>query len=339
MGGDLDATARRLEVEGLQEAVAFFADVEAVPEWADFEAMRAGAAMGRRNPIGMLFGMHGGLPFTYIDPATAEVMGSTGRLSGRAYRRRYWETATGFVGALDVDGMKPGRERWIQWVRVRFLHTMIRQGILRGGDWSLPGAMPIGQVPSACTAHIFGPYRVNIIRYFGGVVTQEEEDSFSLMWRWVARIEGANNQLLGRTPAEQLRISERMLQFLYGPTEKAAEMTAGLIEGAATMRAYMLPKRLHRAVVHNLLSEEMMQTLPGKDAPTDLGLPHDPIGELAVAGISTALKAVNQIQRLPIVKRLAAAGGQPLLDFVVDRGLDGIRADYRPTSGEAAHQH
>ena len=44
--------------------------------------------------------------------ATAEVMGSTVRLAeGGDFRQRLLETATGFAGALDVDGMMPGGQR------------------------------------------------------------------------------------------------------------------------------------------------------------------------------------------------------------------------------------
>ncbi|WP_157084348.1 oxygenase MpaB family protein [Millisia brevis] len=333
MGGDIYATARRLEAEGVSEAVAFFADVEAVPSWLDIDALRKGASLGRRNPVGMLFGMHGGLPFTYIDPATAEVMGSTGRLARNGdYGRRFWETATGFVGSLDVDGMLPGGERWVQWVRIRFLHTMIRMGIIRGGQWPLAEtAIPISQVASASTAHIFGPYRVNIIRYFGGVVSPEEADGFALMWRWVARIEGANNQLLGRTHAEQFRLQERQHQFLYARADKARKMTADVIDGSAAMRAFVLPRRLHSAVVRQLLSPRMVQTLPGRDVPGDLGVPRDPFAENVMKSVGFALRIINQVTRTRVVRRLADRRGQQLLDHIVDRGLDGIKAEYRGT--------
>jgi hypothetical protein len=114
MGGDIYANARTLQAEGVPEAVTFFQDVETLPSWFDIGSLRAGASMGRRNLFGMSLGMLSSLPFTYIDPATAEVMSATGRLaSGGDYRRRSFETAAGFVGALDVDGMLPGGERWI----------------------------------------------------------------------------------------------------------------------------------------------------------------------------------------------------------------------------------
>ncbi len=333
LSGNVYDSARRLQRLGSDAAEKFFADVETVPSWADFDFMRIGADMGRRNPIGMLFGMHGGLPFTYIDPATAEVMGSTGRFArGGDYRRRYWETATGFVGALDVDGMRPGGQRWQAWIRIRFLHTMIRTGILRAGQWDLTQSMPISQLATASATHIFGPYRVNIIEYFGGVVSPEERDSFSLMWRWISRIEGANSELLGCTHAEQLAISERMHQYLYAPSDKSRALTMDLVRGSAGMKAFAMPERMHAAVVRELMSERMVETLPGRDVATDLGLPRDRLAETSLHALTTVLRGVNQAQRLPRVRRVAARRGQQLLDHVVDAGLDHRPADYRGTA-------
>lgn len=341
LAGNVYDNARRLQSLGSEAADRFFTDVETVPSWVDFDFMRIGADMGRRNPVGMLFGMHGGLPFTYIDPATAEVMGSTGRFArGGDYRRRYWETATGFVGALDVEGMRPGGERWQTWIRIRFLHTMIRSGILRSGDWNLSESMPISQVATAAATHIFGPYRVSIIEYFGGVVTQEERDSFSLMWRWISRIEGANTELLGRTHAEQLAISKRLHQYLYAPSDKSRALTKNLVEGSAAMRAFGLPERMHAAVVRDVLSARMLQTLPGRDVATDLGVPRDRLAATSLHALTAVLKGVNQAQRLPWVRRLAARRGQQLLDYAVDAGLDRRAADYRgtPVAGKSTDQ-
>ena len=37
-------------------------------------------------------------------------------------------------------------DEWEKWVRIRFLHTMIRMGILRSGKWTRTEATPISQV-------------------------------------------------------------------------------------------------------------------------------------------------------------------------------------------------
>lgn len=333
MGGDIYANARALEADGVAEAVAFFADAEAIPSWLDLDALRAGASMGKRHPVGLLVGVHSALPYTYIDPATVEVMGATGRLArGGDFGRRYWETATGFIGALDVDGMMPGGERWIQWVRIRFLHTMIRTGIRRGGRWTLGDqGTPVSMLATAASDFIFGQHRVRIIEYMGGVVTREEREGFSLMWRWISRIEGANNQLLGRTHSEDFELMSRSHQFLYRRTDGAARMTGDVVTGTAGMRTFGRSRRLNRALMRQLLGPALTETLPGYDVRGDLGLEPDPLAELAVKAGAGLLRLLNQLTRLKPVRRLADRRGQEFLDYVVGRGLDGVRATYRGT--------
>jgi hypothetical protein len=209
---------------------------------------------------------------------------------------------------------------------------MIRMGILHADQWKLPTAMPISQVASAGTAQMFGPYRANIIRFFGGEISKEEEDSFALMWRWIARLEGANNQLLGHTHEQQFQIQTRIHQFLYSKTKEAVEVTQGVIEGTSAMKIFPLSKRMHTAIIRRLLSEEMLQTLPGYNFPDDLELPKDRPAALALEVVSGSLKLLNKITHIPPVKKLAERHGLRFLDHVVEKGLDGIRAEYQATA-------
>ncbi|BDD82334.1 hypothetical protein TPB0596_20970 [Tsukamurella pulmonis] len=334
MGGDLYANARALETEGAPEAIAFFADVETLPTWFDIDALRLGASMGLRNPLGMNIGMHSALPFTYIDPATSEVMGSTGRLSGGSsdYRRRMMETATAFVGALDVDGMLPGGERWIVWVRIRLLHTMIRLGIHRGGRWPLANkGTPISQLATAACTYIFGQHRVNIIEFAGGVVTQEERDGFALMWRWVSRIQGANNQLLGRTHAEEFALQSREHQCFYEPSARGAELTEYVIAGATDMGHFLGSRAINQALSRQLLAPRMTATIPDGDLRECLDVAPLPFAEAVVRTVSVLLKIPNQLTRLKVVRDYFDRNGQQILDRAVERGLQGVKPEYRGT--------
>lgn len=343
MGGDLYVNARTLQEEGVPEAVAFFRDVETLPSWFDVDALRTGASMGRRNPLGMSIGMHSALPFTYIDPATAEVMSATGRLSSGSidYRRRMAETAAGFVGALDADGMLPGGDRWILWVRIRMLHTMIRLGIHRSGRWprSTEGT-PISQLATAACTHIFGQHRVSVIEFAGGVVSQEERDGFALMWRWVSRLQGANNQLLGRTHAEEFALQSRQHQYLYEPTKKGAELTEHVISGATATGKFGGSRAINHALTRQLLAPRMTPTLPSGDVRECLGVAPAPRAEAIVRTASVLLRVPNQLTRLKVVRDYFDRNGQKILDAAVERGLRGVKPDYRgtPVAGEATDQ-
>jgi hypothetical protein len=332
MGGDLLARARALRRQGVAEAEAFFADVEWMPDWVHFDAMRPGAAMGARCSVGMLLGIHGALPFTYVDPATAQVMASTGRMTraGADFRRRIWETAASFVGALEVDAMRPGGPRWEQWVRIRLLHTSIRLGIVRSGRWRASTSSPISQLPTAVGAHIFGRYRVNVIKYLGSRVSDEEAESFRLMWRWIARIEGANSELLGTTTDDQFRLAVRIGETLYGPNDDSRSATAALIEGLTRMKAvFPVSRRAHRGLIRALLAPEVTEILPDVDVAAALGLPSDRRTDLvaaAVIGIDRGLSRLLDI--LPSTPELDLR----LTRRFIERGLKYRPPTFQPTA-------
>lgn len=321
MRGDLLATARQLRGAGVVEADRFLTDVEWVPGWVDFDAMRPGAAMGARCSVGMMLGIHGAFPFTYVDPATARVMASTGRMTraGTDFRRRIWETAAGFVGALDVNAMKPSGPRWEQWVRIRLLHTCIRMGVLRSGRWNHSLGGPISQPPTALGAHIFGRYRVNVIKYLGSRVNDDETESFHLMWRWIARIEGANSELLGVTADEQFQLAARMGETLYGPNDDSRSATAAMIEGLTQMKAvFPLSRRAHVGVIRALLAREVTEILPDVDVAAALGLHQDRRTDLIAAAVISVNRGLSRV--------LDVLPSTPDLDLrltrgVVDRGL------------------
>lgn len=298
MGGDVLTNARKLRAEGNRAAEAFFADVESLPAWADFDAMRPGASFGLRHPIGMALSLHGALPFTYVDAGTARVMASTGRLTkpGADFRRRFWESASGFVGALDVDGMRPGGRRWEEWVRIRLLHTQIRMGIRRSGLWNEAVSTPISQAATAAGAHIFGTYRVKLMEHFGARPTPEEGASFSLMWRWIARIEGANTELLGTTAAEQLHLATRISDYLYRPSQESRAVTAALLDGFTTMKSlFPVSRRVHASIVRALLREDMVQTLAGHNIPEDLGLDTSPRADRIAAAVTNLDRGISRL--------------------------------------------
>ncbi|MEQ8799509.1 MAG: oxygenase MpaB family protein [Salinisphaeraceae bacterium] len=342
MRGDIYANARKLQAEGVPEAVRFFQDVETLPSWFDIDSLREGASMGRRNPLGMSIALLSALPFTYIDPATTEVMGATGRVThGGDFKRRSVETAAGFVGALDVDGMLPGGERWILWVRIRLLHTMIRLGIHRSKRWSrYDTGTPISQLATAACTYIFGQHRVNVIEAAGGVVTPQERDGFALMWRWVSRIQGAHNQLLGRTHAEEFALQSRQHAFLYESTAEGAELTEAVIAGSTAMGQFGGSRQINQAVARLLLAPGMTKTLPDKDLRECLGVAPVPVAEKLVRIVALLLKVPNQLTRLKMVRSYFDRNGQKLLDEAIEKGLAGTKAEYRgtPVAGQPTDQ-
>lgn len=329
MSRDIYGAARLLQEKGNLAANNFFADVEFVPEWADFEQMRLGAKMGLRNPIGLFFGLHGALPYTYTYPNVAKVMASTGRLDKKGdFPRRFWETATGFIGAFDVDGMKPLGKGWQVWVRIRLMHTMVRMGVLKSGRWKSDWANPIDQLTTAGGVYAFGQYRVNIVKALGGRVSDAEADSYNLMWRWITRVLGVVPELLGQTNEEQQALDKLIHEYSYTVNTGSVELTQAMINGLSEIPYFLLPRDLHAAIVKYLLSPQY--TLPaGKNLAHDLQITPSVWAKILAQPIIGSLKISSKATQLPLVRNVIERYGQATLEAFIHKQLGENKADYR----------
>jgi hypothetical protein len=171
-------------------------------------------------------------------------------------------------------------------------------------------------------------------------VSQQERDGFALMWRWVSRIQGANNQLLGRTHAEEFALQSREHQFLYEPTVKGAELTENVIAASTAMGQFGGSRVINQAIARRLLAPRMTKTLPDQDLRECLGVAPVPLAELLTRIAAFLLKIPNQLTRLKAVRRYFDKHGQTILDAAIEKGLAGVKTEYRgtPVNGQPTDQ-
>jgi hypothetical protein len=318
---------RRLALDGNEPCQEFLRDVETPPAWADFDAMRAGGALGKRNPLPLILGMHGTLPMTYADGYASPVLVRTARLANDLPRRLF-ETATLFLGALDSDEMRPGRREWERCVRIRLMHTMVRLKILDSGDWDHSFCVPINQLSTGAGPYIFGVHRVRMLRSFGAPVSDQEAESFELMWRYVTRVMGCVPELIGHTPDDQRILSARIMRILYRPNSDSRVLTRALHEGLPNVpQLPPFPRSVHEALSRRVLAPELLPELEANVA-DDLGVPRHPVIERAIDGPRLALRLYGALQRIrPVQAGLERLGGK-LLRRLLEAGLQGVPADY-----------
>lgn len=166
MTKNLLQAARELEAEGNQAAICFFNDVTTLPEWFDFEETKASAEMYGRNVIGFMFGLHSALPYTAVDGNIPSVFFATGRMNKQGdFVRRIWETAAGFIGVIDIEGMRPYGKQWEMWVRIRLMHTMVRLGLENSGKWNgVREGVPISMTGTIAGVYVMGRLRSNVMK-------------------------------------------------------------------------------------------------------------------------------------------------------------------------------
>lgn len=121
-----------------------------------------------------------------------------------------------------------------------------------------------------------------------------------------------------------------MHQYLYAPGTDSRQITHDMIDGLAGLRELGMPRRIHAALVRRFLREQHVGTLPGRDVATDLGVEPDRPAEIAVSAAVLALRATNELTRIPAVQRLLDARTPKLFETVVARGLDANRSRTGP---------
>lgn len=322
------STIRRLADEGDDACRALLRDVETVPAWVDFDTMRVGAEFAARHPIGNLLGLFCAMPMSFTTVNTAKVLVRTSNLL-RAVPRRVFETASLFVAALDVDGMRPGGAGWEMVLRIRMMHAMVRVGILRSGNWESNGVMPIAAAETALGSYFFGTLRYRAIVEVAGVVAHDAMDGFHMMWRYISRLLGAPPELVRATTAEQHIIEARAIRWSYSPTDDSIMLTQALLEGLPQMKG---GPPLRTPMVHALLRRMLRPALlPEIDAnvPGDLAISRSRSAELALGLGLRFLRLGSHVHRIPAIRRRSTRSGLRWLARLINRGLEGRPADFQ----------
>ncbi|WP_156755525.1 oxygenase MpaB family protein [Actinokineospora pegani] len=326
--GDALLAVRAMAADGDPACQALLLDVETVPSWADFDAMRPGAAFGSRNPHGFLVGLLSSLAMTYTNAEVAAVLGRGDNLR-RLLPRRLFESMTLFAAALDVDSMRPGGPGWERVVRVRLMHTMVRTGIQRTAAHDSP--VPINALETTGGTFLFGAIRLRAIAEAGGRPDPDEAESHYLMWRYITRLIGAPPELTCSTNADQRVIDARLAQGLYSPTEDSRSLIRVLFEGLPALEVGPpAPPAFYAALLRRLLSRELVPEI-NADIPDDLGIPRSTIPALAVRGAATAARLADPLLRSALLRPRAERAGRTWIANTIDRGLAGRPARHQAT--------
>lgn len=134
------------------ELAAFFASMETVPDWIDFDLIERGARAERVTAaLAAPFGIRGAFLATFINEYAALPMAITGSLSDKRAARRVNETASFFATTVLPGGMLRNGPGFEAAAMVRLMHSMVRFNALRKTNkWdSQRFGIPIPQVDHA----------------------------------------------------------------------------------------------------------------------------------------------------------------------------------------------
>lgn len=190
------------------ELIAFFAQVEQRPDWVDDDLMRDGArAVLRSGLIGTTALGSVSLMIGYASAAAVKPLAMTGNLTGYA-RKRLSETSRWTVDCARSETLSRDSAGFRSTVRVRMMHAIVRQTLLKHPDWRLQDwGLPIMQHDMVATQLEFSTVFIAGCAAQGLVYGRHEREAIMHYYRYVCWLTGVDEALQPRTFREGLEVA------------------------------------------------------------------------------------------------------------------------------------
>lgn len=220
-------------VDGAPAALgALLAPLEAPPDWVDFDLVDAGAvAFWRTGSLALLPALtYGSLAFGYQSAELVRPLAATGRLE-RMAPRRLGETIRWALDVTGPRGMHVGAPGWRASVRVRMVHALVRDHLLRSGEWDAESwGVPISAAGMLATA--IGGFHVVPMRALhdlGVRFSPAEHEAIAHLWRWTGFVMGVPEELLPSSAAQARELIGVGLTLDPGPNEDSPRLMHALL--------------------------------------------------------------------------------------------------------------
>ncbi len=251
----------------------FFAIVDAVPEWVDFDKIEEGARVYRRlgrNAADVLLQLSllGGYRFG----GPTDLLVATGGLTGDTTMRRLGETQKWAAAISEPDAMRPGGEGFRLTVHVRLMHALVNDRFESGDRWdTATWGLPINQSDQAATLGLFTGALLIGVRSLGARVTKSESLAVMHLWKYVGWLMGVDDHWLCETERDQHRLNYHILLAQADVTEAGPQLANGILDAQSRLHFGRFEGLQRRYVRARLLS--MLRLFLGKQGMRDLGLP------------------------------------------------------------------
>ncbi|MFJ2651470.1 oxygenase MpaB family protein [Streptomyces sp. NPDC087420] len=197
-GQDLSPLPPRL-AEFLKEAAA------PPPDWSEADVKAAESFFAHHHgEVSMLQGTVG-LIGTYLSPAGAFTLRSTGRLGGvEGPGRRLSQSSRLFLDMGDKDAMRDGTLA-ANVTKVRLVHASVRQLHRKSGEWDYATwGEPVSQKYTTGAACVFSTQILQAMKRLGVDVSKDDANGFMCAWHYVNHYLGTAEKWLLPKDAEQV---------------------------------------------------------------------------------------------------------------------------------------
>lgn len=209
----------------------FFALVEPVPSWIDWNEVEAGPRIVQRGGRDYFFvardlALMGG----YQASAFNRTLLLTGALE-KGPVRRVAETAQWWHDCTQSQGMKRFGAGWKSTVRVRLIHALVRRRVKALPSWRMSDwGLPINQTDMAATALAFPLLQLVAGRMLGVPVTAAESETALHHGRYVAWLMGVEPRWLAWTEQDGLRLLYQLSLSITNPDETSQQLARALMD-------------------------------------------------------------------------------------------------------------
>ncbi len=269
----------------------FFAEVDQVPGWVDFDLLERGARAIRRmghtaGDVMLQLALIGGYRFG----GPADLLVETGGLTGSTALRRLGETKKWAVAVSQPGAMHRDGEGFKLTVHVRAMHALVNDRFERNGRWDVRRwGLPINQSDQAATLGLFNSTLLLGVRALGWVVTTEESRAVMHLWKYVGWLMGVDEDWLFDTEREQNAFNYHILRVQDDQTPAGAALSSALVEGQLDVDHGRFGRIAGRYARLRLLS--MLRYFLGKRDMRDLQLPVTPAWALPGVVATNAAKS------------------------------------------------
>lgn len=250
----------------------FFAAVETVPDWVDWELIRRGErAMRRSGADGMYIARDVSLLGGYQFSGFNKTLVRTGALE-KGSNKRFAETMQWALDVISPRGMDPLGAGYRSTLRVRLIHAMVRRHVAtmpdwRAGEWGLP----INQTDMAATlvGALIAPSAGGI--GMGLLLSPRDYAGIAHLTRYVGWLIGVDDEWLPRDYRDGIRVLFHTLTALAEPDESTRQLAVPMAQDPLAWHYTRLAgvrRRLARAQHLSVTSAFL-----GPRAMTALGLP------------------------------------------------------------------
>ena len=170
------------------------------PAWVDWQRLERGAqACALSGQTGMRVLRDFGLMAGYQASGINQTLVKTGALE-RGATRRVAETTKWWMDCTTVGGLKPSSEGFKTTLKVRLIHAIIRQRLLKQADWNTAQwGVPINQLDMQATYLAFSVSFLLGQKIMGTLISRQESEDVMHLWRYIGWLMGVDESLLCTT--------------------------------------------------------------------------------------------------------------------------------------------